>query len=272
MRKFCDVHCHLVPGVDDGARDLNMSLSILKKEYADGVRDIIMTPHYRRGMFETDRARVKEQFELLRNETQREWPDLNLILGCEYHASHEMVSRFDAEELYRLGGSNYVLVEFSEAHDSRYMRNRINEVLQAGYRPIIAHMERYPICRSDQELVRFFKESGCLIQVNCDSVIGKEGFWVKRFVKKLMKEQMVDLIGTDAHNMDERSPHIKECAEYLDGVFGQEYTDTLMEKNPRKVIERIQAYHQNRKTVREDHKPDKEAFVRRKVVIKEIEL
>ncbi len=275
MRAFCDIHCHLVPGVDDGAKNLDMSLSVLKTEYADGVRAIILTPHYRRGMFETRRERVHEQYELLKATAKQQFPDLELYLGCEYHASHEMVDRLRESAYYRMGGSYYALVEFSESHEAKYMQHRINEVLQAGFQPIIAHIERYPACTADLDLIRYFKDAGCLIQVNADSVIGKDGFWTKRFVKKMLNERLVDLIGTDAHNNGSRAPHIRECVDYLDRTYGTDFTDQLMWENPRAIMKSIDEMPPEGSAIKvEEPAPvkDKMASVRKKVVIKEINL
>ena len=90
MKDLFDVHCHMVPGVDDGASDLEESLAMLKMEYRDGVRNIIVTPHYRRRMFETPAKKVHEQFQKLQEAAKKEYPDLSLYLGCELHSNMDL--------------------------------------------------------------------------------------------------------------------------------------------------------------------------------------
>ncbi len=239
MRKFCDMHCHLIPGVDDGSSNMDVSLAVLKQEYVDGVRTVILTPHYRRGMFEVDREEIFQKFVNLKQAINEVLPDMKLYLGCEYHVNHEMIDRLKTSDYYRICGSDFVLAEFSESHEERYIRNRINDLIQAGYRPIIAHIERYPACRGNLDLIEELRNAGCLIQVNADSVCGKEGWGIKRFVKKLMKEDLVDMIGSDAHDQKKRAPHLKECAEYLDRTFGIEYTDKVMYDNVISMLDKI---------------------------------
>ena len=105
MKDLFDVHCHMVPGVDDGASDLEESLAMLKMEYRDGVRNIIVTPHYRRRMFETPAKKVHEQFQKLQEAAKKEYPDLSLYLGCELHSNMDLQEILEKRKYVTMAGS-----------------------------------------------------------------------------------------------------------------------------------------------------------------------
>lgn len=100
MKELFDVHCHMVPGVDDGAADLEESLAMLKMQHEDGVRKIIITPHYRRRMFETPAKKVHEQFLKLQEAAKKEYPDMSLYLGCELHSNMDLQDIPENREIF----------------------------------------------------------------------------------------------------------------------------------------------------------------------------
>lgn len=230
-----DIHCHIVPGVDDGAKTIGDSMAIVRSEYAAGVRLIIATPHFRHGMFETDRGLVEERFRQLLTQTANEYPDLELYLGCEYHNCLEKTEEFRAQPLYLMPDRRHVLLEFSEADSADDVRRSIYDCLAGGVKPVIAHTERI-IAMRNADRVYDTREMGARIQLNADSIIGREGWGIKRFCAKLLKEELVDFIGSDAHNMKDRAPHIGECAQYLRKKFGDGCVDVLMRRNPRQLL------------------------------------
>ena len=108
-----DIHCHIVPGVDDGAADIEETRKLLEMEYKQGVRNIILTPHFRFQMFETPLEKVQRQFRLAEEAAADISKDLHLYLGCEFHANMEMLSMLREKKVSTMAGSRYVLVEFS---------------------------------------------------------------------------------------------------------------------------------------------------------------
>ena len=103
MSGFYDLHTHILPHVDDGARDMEETRKILEKEYQDGVRTIFATSHYRRNMFEPSMEKIREQYALVKAEAARLYPDLRILLGCEFHANMDMVEVLDAERAANSG-------------------------------------------------------------------------------------------------------------------------------------------------------------------------
>ena len=113
IKGIYDIHCHIVPGVDDGATDIGETVKLLRMEYEQGVRTVIATPHFRFRMFETPAEKVREQFRLVEKAASEISPDLHVYLGCEFHANMEMLPMLREQKVMTMAGSRYVLTEFS---------------------------------------------------------------------------------------------------------------------------------------------------------------
>lgn len=231
-----DVHCHIVPGVDDGASNYEETKKLLQMEYDQGVRGIIVTPHFRFRMFETPIERIKEQFVLVQRASAEIGNDLEVYLGCEFHANMEMPDMLRSGKVSTMAGSRYVLAEFSESSEASYIRERIYALLSNGYKPIVAHIERYEATRSDLNFVEELDDMGACMQINADSIIGKEGFSIKRFCRKLMKYDLVQFVGSDCHNTSDRISRMGEAYSYVNKKIGEEYADYLFIENPQKIL------------------------------------
>ena len=164
-------------------------------------------------------------------------PDLRLILGCEFHANLDMVETLNAGKRPTMGDTRFVLTEFSEAHDFRFIQERCYELISNGYEPIIAHAERYPVIRKNLEHLEQLVDMGAYIQMNADSISGVEGWGMKRFCKKVMKQNLLHFVGSDAHNTGDRKPQMGRCAQYMEKTMGREYADKILIRNPREIIE-----------------------------------
>lgn len=231
-----DIHCHIVPSVDDGASNANDAYKMLQMEYRQGVRAIIATPHFRYEMFEPSTETVNQQFLLLRKLAHKVSPDLNVYLGCEFHSNMEMAKLLRSKTVHTMADSRYVLVEFSGSSKSSYIRERLHSLISHGYKPIIAHIERCECLRKNIGLVQEFTELGACMQVNADSLIGKDGFGIKRFCRKLLKENLIDFVGSDCHNITDRASHISTAYEYVFKKKGKSYADQIFIKNPKKIL------------------------------------
>ena len=237
MGGYFDMHCHIIPKVDDGSELLEESLALLDTEVRAGVTDIILTPHFRLEMFEADRDYVEAQYELLKSAAAEIFPDLHLYLGCEYHSNHDMHEMLRADPRYRMIGTDYVLLEFSQAHNGSYIREQTYSLVSRGFRPIIAHCERYRPISANIKLAEELVDMGAELQVNADSVIGRDGWGIKRFCRKLMKLGLLSYIGSDAHNMTDRRCHMGECIAYVEKKMGSEYADLIMRRNPQNIVD-----------------------------------
>ena len=233
MTGMIDIHCHIVPGVDDGSASIEESLEMLKKSWQDGVRQMILTPHFRLGMFETRGTKIHEQYERLRAEASRVLPELKLHLGCEFHATMEQEELLQSPRFF-LAGTRNLLLEFSGGDTENFIRDRIRSAQMLGAKVIIAHVER---CRAmNLKFITEIRHLGAMIQVNADAVLGLDGRPVKRFCRKLLKEDHVDFIASDAHNLTDRASHLGECAEYVAKKYGAETAEKIFITNPSRIL------------------------------------
>ena len=236
MKGFFDIHCHILPGVDDGSGDLMTSMAMLKMEYGDGIRNIILTPHFRHSMFENRAGDLVRQFDILKNKAEEVFPDLSLYLGCEVHQSSDMADRLLDGKTLTMAGSDYVLVEFSGGDEKNLIRQRVREIQQCGFIPVLAHVERIETIRRELDFAVELKDVGVELQVNADTIIGKEGFFKKRFARQLMKEDLIDYVGSDAHGVKNRPPHMGECMRQIEKSMGKAYARHLLIENPSRIL------------------------------------
>lgn len=232
-----DIHCHILPGVDDGAPDMTVTKDMLVKMYDKGVRRIIATPHYRVGMFEPSVRSIQSSYLEVKNYARTIGKyGMMVKLGCEYHRDDNMVGNLQAHRRPTMAGSQYVLVEFSSMDSYLKIRSVVYEVVVGGFIPIIAHIERYPSIVEDPGVVADLIGLGALIQINADSMLGMDGRKCHKFCKYLMKREQVHFIGSDAHDLTERPSRLKECAVYVEKKWGWDTARRIFVKNPEKIL------------------------------------
>lgn len=236
IKQYIDIHSHIVYGVDDGAKDMETSMKMLRSAAADGIAAIILTPHNKPGHHDTV-MQAAERVEKLRKRLAQENIDIKLYIGNELYYRSELVWEIEDGRAYTLAGSRYVLVEFNPLDDYDYIRNSINAVLMGGYYPILAHIERYQNVCAKKNGVADILEMGCYIQVNAGSVMGKFGFGTKQFTRKLLKHRQVHFIATDAHDTTKRAPYLADCADFVSRKYGADYSRQLFYDNPKRILQ-----------------------------------
>lgn len=230
-----DVHCHILPGVDDGARTENSTKRMLKFAAREGTNTIIATPHFNYG---TDFEQTKEiyaKYKMVRAWWKHISPKKELYLGSELFYSESILDALRKGQALTMNGTKYVLVEFPIYAEYGYIEHAVQRLLYAGYLPILAHIERYKSLRKKgrvQQLV----DMGAYMQVNTSAIIGKHGILTKWYLLKLIKHRLVHFIGTDAHGSHERKPEMRECVEYLKKKIGKRETRRIVERNPQKML------------------------------------
>lgn len=230
-----DIHCHLLFGVDDGADSIKESIEMLRLAKSQGIDAAILTPHYRHGMFEYDRAKVIAHFKELLPYAKE--TGVKLELGTEYHVNSEIIDRLNSGRCMTLGGTRYVLTEYEYYTEYGFIKNHTEELLRQGFTPVVAHVERYKCMTEKIERARELQSCGALVQINCDAVLGQSGREEKRYTKKLMKAGYVNVIASDSHGIAERVCHMDKCYAYVLKKFGKDTADRLMEHTPRRIFD-----------------------------------
>lgn len=225
-----DIHCHLLYGVDDGAATIEESVKMLQHAKQQGITAMILTPHYRHGMFAHPSETIAAHFSKLLPLAGR--LGIELALGTEYHVNSQIGEALQSGRCRTLAGSGYVLSEYSHDSEFAYLYQMTEELLRHGYVPVVAHVERYACLVQEPSRVEELRRLGAWIQLNADAVIGLEGRAPKRFCKRLIARECADVVASDCHGADRRVCHLAECRNYLMKKFGAGTADRLLLRNP----------------------------------------
>ena len=230
-----DMHTHILPETDDGAKDINTSVAMLEIAHEEGINTMIVTPHYHPGKCMTDQAIIAERIELFRDIAKQLYPDFRIYAGREIYYTGGISENIRSRKL-TINNSRYALVEFDFHETRQNIRNAMYNIMSEGLIPIIAHIERYTDCVRGWDFVYELKDMGVVIQINAASVTGEGGSEVKKYVRSLLKEEIVDIIATDAHSAGHRSPRMKEAVLWVAARCGNEYARKISCDNPERII------------------------------------
>ncbi len=226
-----DIHTHILPFVDDGSSSIENSLKMLKDLSANGVTDVILTPHYR-GKFVTEKDVLAEKFDELKK-IAKDIP-MNMYLGQEIFCNRESMNMLSEGKLLTLNGTKYVLLEF-HYYNSSDIVEFVYVAKTRGFIPIVAHVERYEFLdfKNLEELYEI-KELGGLIQVNASSFIKKSDRTYYKRVKKLLRLGIVDFIASDCH--DFRPIRIGEVRKFVERRYGKKIAEKVFDANALPII------------------------------------
>jgi len=228
-----DIHCHILPEVDDGPKSWETAVSMCQMAAADGIEHMVATPHANDRYF-YDREYLSG---LLQDLQQRIGATPKLSLGCDFHLSLEnMQAALVAPEKYCIGSSRYLLVEFSNFSIPVQIDDWLGQMVERGTRPIITHPERNPILQQTGERVLQWVELGCAVQITASALTGLWGAKAREMAHWFLKEKAVHFLATDAHDTTRRPPMLSEARKIVAKQFGEELAETLVEGNPRAVV------------------------------------
>lgn len=235
--ELVDLHCHLMPFVDDGAYNEEECLELLRREAAQGVRTICLTPHLRADMFETTDEEIIHHFALVRDLVREAELPLRLYHSREYHYDRIFRKRLQEGTLRPLGEGDTLLVEFGARVSEEELLEAIARVKSFGYVPMIAHVERTEPLQRDWAFARTLREAGALLQLNAGSVLGREGLRQKLLCRKLLQNDLPSVIASDAHDIRIRVPELDLCAQHLEAKYGRGLAKRLMNSKPIAILE-----------------------------------
>ena len=236
--RFFDIHTHIIPGVDDGSPDMESSLEMLRISYDEGCRDIILTPHYMLDRNSYTYEGIEEKFEELKKTVTSDggFKDLKLYLGSEILYEEGVVTKLREGKIHTLNGTRYVLVEYNIRTPFSEILHSIDELTQARFRPVIAHVERYNALEGKPDRLDELIDKGCLLQMNISSVEGGFLNENKRWCRKLLKNGYITLLGTDTHNTDSRAPYVQEYAKWIIKKCGEDEAEWMMHEAAEKIV------------------------------------
>ena len=233
-----DIHCHVLPGVDDGARTADEGLELLKMAYEQGVRAVVATPHYSR--MTTDDTRREKQLalasELERKMKEQTDPDFSVFLGQEIYYHEDLPRRLEDGFGWTMAGSKYILIEFDTGADFETIYRGFRNVTNLGYRPLFAHIERYPSIRKGDRL-KELAGLGVIMQMNYTSLAGSLFDSEVRWCRKQVADGVIDLLGTDMHRADTRPPRIIGAMKWMKNNLPEERIRQLTRDNQLIIIQ-----------------------------------
>lgn len=228
-----DFHSHILPQTDDGAISIEETINILKEAKRVGFSKVISTSHYLEGYYESDE---NERNDLL-NKIKQENVGIELYLGSEIYVSENMLEFLKEKKASSINNSRYVLFELPMGNETVLAKEMIYRLIENNYVPIIAHPERYSYVQDNPEYVNELLDMGAMFQSNYGSIIGLYGKKAEKTVKKLLKENLVQFLGSDVHREERVYIFMPKILKKLKKIISSEKLKELTEINPQKVLD-----------------------------------
>lgn len=232
-----DVHCHILPNVDDGAASFEEAMAMARLAVDSGVRRIAATPHFYGARESLAQIPViLSRLEGLQEMVRQEGLELQLYPGVEVLCTPETPKLAAQRLLPTIGRGNYFLTEFFFDESTDFMDETLEQIAALGYIPLIAHPERYfAVQKNPRTVQRWFRE-GYAVQVNKGSVLGAFGSRSESAAHELLEHGFVHMIASDAHHSDHRTTHMRQVYDWSMEQLGERYTQILFRENPSRVI------------------------------------
>lgn len=227
-----DFHSHILPGIDDGSRSYDETAKMLLEAKEVGFNKIVSTSHYAIDCFETPEYKRKELIDQLNLENR--FPEI--ILGNEIFLTYNILELLKEFNASTINGTNYILFELPLRNHFMNLKDLIFKLQENNYRLILAHPERYGMIQRDFNLLHELKEIGVLFQSNYGSILGIYGLTEKRILKKMLKEDLVDLFGSDVHRENTIYPKIPKAIQKISKYVSKERLEELTTLNAERIL------------------------------------
>ncbi len=231
-----DIHCHILPGIDDGAATIEDSLEMARAAVKEGITTIIATPHHKNNQFINPKTSILTKVNDLNTVLKQENIPLTILPGQEVRIYGEVLEDYYKEEILTLNHTKYLFIEFPSSSVPRYAERLLYELQTEGIIPIIVHPERNKELQEKPELLYQLVKNGALTQVTASSVAGYFGKNVKKFSEQMIEHNLTHFIASDAHNVHNRSFKMMEGLDVIEGNFGVDYI-YLFKENAELLLE-----------------------------------
>jgi len=237
MFDIVDLHNHSLYGLDDGADSYEKMCQMIDCSYRNGVRHICFTPHYHNiGNRDCTPEKIGAVYNEARRYCAEHYPDLRLSVGSEMVYHFDCIDAIAEKRVLTLSESRYVLTDFLASPDARGIMMGVERLLGCGYFPVVAHVERYDCLLGKVDEVRRLSDAGAVIQINAGSLNGGIFSKKRKFCMKLLEEELVDVVASDAHNTDSRPPSLDFALKTVVSKFGEEYAERIFRLIPEKIM------------------------------------
>ncbi|MCI0469177.1 MAG: tyrosine protein phosphatase [Nitrospirae bacterium] len=230
---FIDIHCHILPGIDDGPADVSESIEMVNIAAEDGISHIFATPHIRDGIYNN---RPDTIINAIKNLRQRISDKIKVLHGADVHVRPDLIKELERGNILTLNGSGYLLIELPTYSIPPHLENLLFNLIHRKITPIITHPERQALLMNDLRMLSELRDSGAMIQVTAKSITGGFGREIQKITLKMIKKEMVDFVATDAHNVTSRPPLLSDAYNEVKKRFGSSAADRLFLLNPQKIL------------------------------------
>lgn len=234
-----DIHSHLIPNVDDGAKSAEETIDLMKEAEKAGITDIILTPHYIVNSYEQNAETLILLKDKLQQILNNEHININLYIGMEVYITDNLVDILKQNKILTLAGSKYLLMELPLNTSVQYLDMVIFKLIENNIIPIIAHPERYRLVQENPNKVQELIDSGCLIQSNIGSILGIYGKQAKKTIKYLLKNNLIHFLATDTHKKNTLYPLLGKAIKKVEKIAGKEKVTELTNVNAQKILNNI---------------------------------
>ena len=228
-----DIHTHILPQVDDGAKSWEIAIEMCRTAQADGIQHMVATPHanehyrYDREAHEARLAELRSRF----------GDGMGFSLGCDFHLSYENLQDLQLHpQRYSIGGGRYLLVEFSNYSIPPQVEEAMLRFGDLGLTPVITHPERNPILQEGLGRVLDWADQGCVVQVTAGALGGRWGERPQQAAMLLLRHKAVHVISTDAHDLERRAPVLSTARAVAAELFGEDLAQALVHDNPQAIV------------------------------------
>lgn len=232
-----DIHSHVIPNVDDGARSVEETFNILKEAQEAGFTDVILTSHFLLNYYETNAQELIFWKEKLQEVLKKQGTKINLHSGMEIYITNQMEELLENKKILTLANSRYMLIELPLATNVKYFDYVVYYLEAKGIKPIIAHPERYKCVQKDPDIVEEYIEKGCLIQCNYGSIVNLYGREAEKTIKILLKKNQVHFLGSDVHRENGTYLIILDAIKKIRKIIGENKINELTTINPKKILQ-----------------------------------
>lgn len=224
-----DMHCHILPGLDDGARDMDEAIHMANTAVKEGISTIIATPHHKNGRYDNSKKDVVGNVKVLNEVLMAKGIPLEVLPGQECRIFGEFLEEYESGNIMSLACSHFVLIELPSGHVPRYTERLLYDIQMKGLTPVIAHPERNSELTERPDLLYSLVKNGALSQITAASVCGYFGKSIKKFSQHLIEANLAHLIASDAHNTASRSFCMEEAFQLINAKYGVEMVCLLKE-------------------------------------------
>ena len=231
-----DLHCHLLPGVDDGSKSMAISLRLAREATENGVTHALLTPHHMNGRYVNHKQDVIRETAEFQKQLQEHDIPLTVFPGQEVRINGNLLEALDNDDiLFADEGNRYLMLEFPDDDVPHYTNRMIFDLQQRGITPVIVHPERNTMIMAKPDLLYGLLEKGCLSQITASSYVGTFGKKVERFSRQLIEAGQGYLFASDAHDLPGRKYEMRQAFEKLQHEFGKNLVDQY-QQNARSII------------------------------------